>query len=179
MKKTIYPIFLSFVMGLAMLPANAENSIASARSTLLSEILQSKLQTHLKLNDYNNFYSNLEDFSSPYSLKNGSKFYEARRDELGSASAIVIDPEGYFYLAYKMPESNEIKYITNDGSCNKEAHDAIKVFANTFQGNNKIIFSNSIKVNNRPHVCNEIYGNLILRNGRLKRSYSYMNLGQQ
>lgn len=96
MKKSVYATLLSFVLGLVVVSANAEDSIASARSTLLSEVLQSQLQTHLKLNDYNNFYSNLEDFSSPYTLKNGSKFYEARRDNLNSASAIVIDPQDYF-----------------------------------------------------------------------------------
>ena len=125
---------------------------------------QSQIQTQITRNDYNNFYSNLEDFSAPYTLKNGSKFYEARRDSLSSASAIVVDPQGYFYLAYKMPNSNSITYITNDGSCNKEVHDAIKVFANTFAKNQRIIFSNPTKINSTPHSCKGVYGKPLLKN---------------
>ena len=171
MKNIIYPILLLSTVGLTTICANATDTIASARITVLDRGLQSQLQTQLKRIDYNNFYSNLEDFSAPYTLKNGSKFYEARRDKLNSASAIVIDPQGYFYVAYKMPNSNNITYITNDGSCNEEVHDAIKVFANTFGENNKIIFSNPTKINNMSHDCKGVYGNLLLKNRSFERAY--------
>lgn len=123
----------------------------------------------LKINDYNNFSSNLEDFSAPYTLKDGSKFYEARRDSLNSASAIVIDSKGYFYLAYKMPTTNSITYITNDGNCNKEVHKAIKVFAKTFKENPKVVFSNPTKVKNSSNSCNGIYGKSLSKNSSSAR----------
>lgn len=170
MKNIIYPILLLSTIGLTMICANATDTIASARNTVLDGGLQSQLQTQLERNDYNNFYSNLEDFSAPYTLKNGSKFYEARRDNLNSASAIVIDSQGYFYVAYKMPNSNNITYITNDGSCNKEVHDAIKVFANTFESN-KIIFSNPTKINSTSHSCEEVYGKALLKNRSFERAH--------
>lgn len=179
MKKIVYPIFLSFVVGLTITSANATDSIASARMAVLDGSLQSQLQTQLKRNDYNNFYSNLEDFSAPYTLKNGSIFYEARRDNLNAASAIVVDPQGYFYVAYKIPNSNSITYITNDGGCNKEVHDAIKVFANTFEGNNKIIFSNPTKTNNTSHSCKGVYGNRLLKSQSFERAYSNESTAQQ
>lgn len=171
MKNIIYPILLLSTVGLTMISANATDTIASARNTVLDRGLQSQLQTQLERNDYNNFYSNLEDFSAPYTLTNGSKYYEARRDNLNSASAIVIDPQGYFYLAYKIPNFNNITYITNDGSCDTEVHDAIKVFANLYGENNKIIFSNPIKKNNTSHSCKEVYGNPLLKNSIFERAY--------
>lgn len=181
MKKVMYSVLLSSTVGLTMIPAyaNATDSIASARSTLLDGSLQSQLQTQLTRNDYNNFYSNLETFSSPYTLKNGSKFYEARRDSLDSASAIVIDPKGYFYIAYKIPNSKNITYVTNDSSCNEEVHDAIKVFANTFEANHKIVFSKTIKVNNTPHSCRGVYNKPILNNRSFERSTTSESVDQQ
>lgn len=77
-----------------------------------------------------------------------------------------------------MPNSNNITYITNDGSCNNEVHDAIKVFANTLGENNKIIFSNPTKINNISHDCKGVYGNLLLKNLSFERPYTDMNLGQ-
>lgn len=169
MKRTTYSVLLLSAVGLTTISANAADSISSARSAVLDGGLQSQLQTHLKVSDYNNFYSNLEDFSAPYTLKNGSKFYEARRDNLNSASAVVVDPKGYFYVAYKTPSSKSITYITNDGNCNKEVHKAIKVFASTFEGKPNIIFSNPVKINKTSHSCEGVYGKPLLKNRSLAR----------
>lgn len=179
MKKIIYPVLLSSAVVLTATSAHATDSSTSARNTVLDGHLQSRLQTQLARYDYNNFYSNLETFSSPYTLKNGSKFYEARRDSLNAASAIVIDPKGYFYIAYKIPSSKNITYLTNDGSCSKEVHDAIKVFANTFEENPKIVFSNTTKVNNTPHDCEGVYSKPLLKNRRFERAVANENADQQ
>ncbi len=99
MKNIIYYSVLSFLVSLTPHPVNAADTMTSESNIFLNGNLQSQLQTQLKRNDYNNFYFNLVNFSLSYTLKNGSKFYVARRDDLDSASAIVIDSIGYFYMA--------------------------------------------------------------------------------
>ncbi len=70
-----------------------------------------------------------------------------------------------------MPDSDSITYVTNDGYCNKEVHDAIKVFANIFQNTPRIVFSDPIEIRKESHDCNQIYGKNILKNHNFERTY--------
>ena len=132
--------------------------------TLLGNDLQSKLKAQLSPQDYERFNFNLKSFSATTQLNSGGKYYEGRRDELGTMSGIVITPDGYFYLAYTLPSNGtdarpqSITYVTNDGVCNGEVHDAIKVVAQVMMVNPMIKFSNPRQAINTPHSCDKVYG---------------------
>ncbi|MDO5770351.1 MAG: hypothetical protein Q4P13_12680 [Psychrobacter sp.] len=132
--------------------------------TLLGNDLQSKLKAQLSPQDYERFNFNLKSFSATTPLNSGGKYYEGRRDELGTMSGIVITPDGYFYLAYTVPSNTaggqpqSITYVTNDGVCKEEVHDAIKVIAKLMMQSPKISFSNPRQTINTPHSCDQVYG---------------------
>lgn len=135
-----------------------------AMQTLLGNDFQSKLKAQLSPQDYERFNFNLKNFSATTQLNSGGKYYEGRRDDLGTMSGIVITPDGYFYLAYTLPSNTadarpqSIIYVTNDGVCNAEVHDAIKVVAKVMMINPMINFSNPRQAINTPHSCDNVYG---------------------
>ena len=55
---------------------------------LQSKPLQTLLKSSLNPQDYAGFNANLKQFSAPFALKEGSKYYEARDDNTSTASAI-------------------------------------------------------------------------------------------
>ncbi len=160
MNKLILPLALSIGCTMAF-SANAieTDSTSIARNMVLDGGLQNKLRSILSPQDFSNFNSNLDEFSSPYTLKSGATYYEATRNGLNAGSALVVSPEGFYYVAYKLPNNNQIVYITNDASCSTEPHDAIKVFSHKFANNPTIISSKSTNMNTNAHSCNGVYGN--------------------
>lgn len=169
---------------LITLSAHAESptdEVVLARDTVLGDAFQTKLKNILSTEDYTNFNTNLVDFSAPYKLKNGSIYYEAKKDT-NSGSAVVSSPDGFYYIAYKKPESNQIIYITNDSKCTAEPHDAIKVFSHNYGDNPVIQVSKSISGNTTNHACNSVYGNDNVKKNTLTRSittYSAESTAQQ
>ncbi len=178
--KIILP--LVFSIGCTMsFSANAieMNSTTSiARNTVLDGAFQSKLRSILSPQDFNNFNSNLDDFSPPYTLKSGATYYEATKSGLSAGSAIVVDPKGFYYVAYKLPNNNQIVYVTNDKNCNTEPHDAIKVFSHKFTNNPTIISSKSMSVNPISHSCNGVYGNQKIKKNLGMRSITTYASGE-
>lgn len=164
--KLILP--LTFIISCTMsFSANARlNSPLVARNAVFDGVLQSKLKSILSPQDFNNFNSNLDEFSASYTLKSGATYYEATRNGLNAASALVVSPGGYYYVAYKLPNNNQIVYITNDNNCTEEPHDAIKVFSHAFVDKPTIISSKSTSVNTGSHSCNGVYGKIKKANYR-------------
>lgn len=152
-------LLLIITMGLS-LSINAQSVDDNvARQVILDGALQAKLRMILSPQDFNNFNTNLDDFSIPYTLKSKATYYEAMRNGLNAGSAIVISPDDYYYVAYKLPNNNQIVYITNDKNCSSEPHDAIKIFANRFGNNPVILTSKSMSEKKGNHSCYNVYGN--------------------
>lgn len=179
MNKFLLPALLSVGCTLSF-SANAMelDSSTVARNTVLDGSIQAKLRTILSPQDFNNFNSNLDEFAAPYVLKSGATYYEATRNNLNSGSALVISPNGFYYAAYKLPNSNQIVYVTNDSTCNAEPHDAIKVFSHKFTDNPTIISSKSISSNVSSHNCNMVYGNQEVKKNSATRSITTYASGE-
>ncbi|WP_230658625.1 hypothetical protein [Psychrobacter sp. I-STPA10] len=141
-----------------------------AEQFLLSDSTKNWLKSALPPQDYKNFYNNVVYFNATSTLKNGSKYYEARQnnnfksydDGLGLISGIVVNPDGFFYLAYTQPNSqsnsNQMTYITNDSKCQSEVHDAIKVVSHIYQKSPDFRLVKSTQEKPSNHDCSEVYG---------------------
>lgn len=134
-------------------------SVANAQGVSLQRYAQDDLVTVLQAKDLANFKANLGEFSPPFLLRSGSVYYEANNSSYTGASALVVDPNGYYYAAYKTPYSDAITYITNDANCTEEPHDAIKLFSSRFKDNPKIVYSESLSKVNGVHTCQNVFGN--------------------
>ena len=141
-----------------------------AEQFLLSDNTKNWLKSALPPQDYKNFYNNAVYFNATSTLKNGSKYYEARQNNdfksydegLGLISGIVVSPDGFFYLAYTQPNSqsnsNPMTYITNDSKCQSEVHDAIKVVSHIYQKSPDFRLVKSTQEKPTNHDCGEVYG---------------------
>lgn len=181
--KTINKILFSTLLSVGCMfsySANAMDLDSStvARNTVLDGGLQSKLRNVLSPQDFNNFNSNLDEFAAPYVLKSGATYYEATKNNLNAGSALVVSPNGFYYAAYKLPNSNQIVYVTNDKTCNTEPHDAIKVFSHKFTDNPTIVSSKSLTTNDSSHSCNGIYGNQEVKKNSVTRSVTTYASGE-
>ena len=125
---------------------------AESRSHLLDKQLQDWLKQSLTQQDYTNFNANLKQFSASYHLKDGSIYYESRDDSHNTASAIVVKPNGQFYLAYQTPNTDETMYITNNQSCQTTLHPAIQVFNHVYPRNQRV-FHLPLNVIADPQPC--------------------------
>lgn len=99
---------------------------------LQSKPLQTLLKSSLNPQDYAGLNANLKQFSTPFALKEGSKYYEARDDNTSTASAIVVTPQQLFYLAYQLPNSHDTVYITNDVRCQTTLHPGMQIFNHVY-----------------------------------------------
>lgn len=142
---------------------------------LLSNTTKTWLKSVLSAQDYTNFYANLVNFSTPALLNTGSHYYEARHDAVGTASAIVVSPDGFFYLAYTQPNTTKMTYITNDIQCQSEVHDAIKVFSHVYQKSPSFRLAKSTQEKLIPHECSEVYGHKFPANYSPRSVYRLAN----
>lgn len=169
MKRILLPLVFLLALAISscvsLSPVNPASldTTAFTKKVLLSKKVQTQLKQQLKPYDYHQFNLNLKDFSASTRLRDGSVFYEARRDKLNAVSAVVLHPNGYFYLAYKQPNATSITYITNDGICNEEVHDAIKVASKVMMTQPKVTFSRPTEIITTAHSCEAIYGRLDLK----------------
>ena len=121
MNRTLFSalLFVGCILSCSVNAMDLDQS-AVARNTVLDGDVQAKLRRVLSPQDFNNFNSNLDNFSVPYVLKSGATYYEATKGNLNAGSALVISPNGLLYVSYKLPNSSQIVYVTNDKFCNND-----------------------------------------------------------
>lgn len=139
------------------LTGNLQQDMEITRSQILDPNLHAKLKENLSEEDYQNWSANLKEMGNPIDLGNGSIYYEAFKDEnLDTASGIVLNDNGLFYLMYKHPTTNKLVYVSNDATCSNGSHFMTLSFAKgqNIQGIDK---KQSKEMQSVQHNCEQIY----------------------
>jgi hypothetical protein len=126
------PLFASAApTGAGFSNLNNYSTLNEISGVLKDTQIQAQIKSLLGGEDYNSFNQNFEEFGAPAVLKFGGMYYEGwkKGSHLRNTSAIVIYPDQRIYAAYFIPETNTLKYFTNDESCSDKIHPAIAVFA--------------------------------------------------
>jgi hypothetical protein len=105
--------------------------------------IQNRIRALLGGSDYVNFTQNFENFGAPYQLHDGGLYYEGWKNNkyLKNTSSIVVYPDGRLYISFFLPESNTLKYFTNDKNYANTLHPAIGVFKRQLGKNVNVTFA--------------------------------------
>lgn len=139
------------------LMGNLQQDMEITRTQILDPHLHTKLKENLSEEDYQNWSANLKEMGNPIDLGNGSIYYEAFKDaNLDTASGIVLNDNGLFYLMYKHPTTNKLVYVSNDTTCNNGSHFMTLPFAKgqSAQGIDK---KQSKTMQTVQHNCEKVY----------------------
>lgn len=178
-KTRLLPILVLSCSAYANANVQSDDPAIETQRVFASADTQQKLRTILSAKDYDNFVSNLKDYSVAFQTKSGATYYQATNGD-NASSVLLVGSNGLYYIAYKLADSNQITYITNDAKCGEKPHDAIKVFAHSFGAKDSIVMNPSLSQEQGNHECSQVYGNAtVARLGTGIIMYSVENQAQK